>query len=245
MEVIMQLYPAIDIKNGKCVRLFQGQFDQETIYNEHPYDVAKQWEDLGATYIHVVDLDGALDGQWVNQEAMQKIIDTVNVPIQTGGGVRTLDDIKQRLDLGIERVIIGTMAIKNPDFVREAVQRFGSKHIAVGIDAKNGKVATHGWEQVSDIEAVDFARTMKAMGVEVIIYTDISKDGTMAGPNIEQTKALVDATGMDIIASGGVSKMQDLENTQAIGVQGTIIGKALYLNAIALDEAIATFERGE
>ena len=241
----MQLYPAIDIKNGKCVRLFQGQFDQETIYNEHPYEIAKKWEELGASYIHVVDLDGALDGKWVNQEAVKKIIETVNVPVQTGGGIRTLEDIKQRLDLGVQRVIIGTMAVKNPEFVREAVQCFGAKHIAVGIDAKNGKVATHGWEEVSDIEAVGFAKDMKAIGVTCIIYTDISKDGTMAGPNVEQTKALVEETGIDIIASGGVSQMQDLENTQAIGVQGTIIGKALYLNAIALDAAIAIFERGE
>lgn len=241
----MQLYPAIDIKNGKCVRLYQGQFDQETVYSEHPYEVALKWKELGASYIHVVDLDGALDGQWINQDAIQKIIDVVDVPIQTGGGVRTLEDIQMRLDMGIERVIIGTMAIQNPDFVKQAIQRFGSSHIAVGIDAKNGKVATHGWETVSNIDAIDFAKTMKSMGVNVIIYTDISKDGTMMGPNIQQTHALIKETGMDIIASGGVSKMQDLEQTQAIGVEGTIIGKALYLNAIALDEAITLFERGE
>lgn len=241
----MQLYPAIDIKNGKCVRLYKGLFDQVTIFNESPVEVAKQWEASGASYIHVVDLDGALDGTWVNQEAIQSIVEAVNVPVQTGGGVRTMDDIEQRIKVGVQRVIIGTMAVKNPEFVREAVERFGAEHIAVGIDAKNGFVATHGWEQVSELEAVDFALTMKKLGINHIIYTDISKDGTMEGPNIEQTKNLIDKTGMDIIASGGVSKMQDLYDTQKIGSAGTIIGKALYLNAISLDEAINLFERGE
>jgi phosphoribosylformimino-5-aminoimidazole carboxamide ribotide isomerase len=241
----MQLYPAIDIKNGKCVRLFKGLFDQETIFHDDPSLVALKWEELGGSYIHVVDLDGALDGKWVNKEAIQKIVRAVKVPVQTGGGVRTLDDIKERLDMGIDRVIIGTMAVKNPDFVKEAVERFGSQHIAVGIDAKNGLVATHGWEQVSDLEAIQFALQMKALGVKVIVYTDISKDGTMEGPNIEQTKAMVEQTQMYIIASGGVSKMQDLYDTQDIGVGGTIIGKALYLDAIDLNEAVNLFERGE
>jgi phosphoribosylformimino-5-aminoimidazole carboxamide ribotide isomerase len=241
----MQLYPAIDIKNGKCVRLYKGLFDQMTVFNENPAEVALEWEAAGATYIHVVDLDGALDGTWVNQTAIQSIIKAVKIPVQTGGGVRCLDDIQQRIDLGIQRVIIGTMAVKNPTFVREAVERFGSESIAVGIDAKNGYVATHGWEQVSNLEAVSFALTMKEMGIHHIVYTDISKDGTMEGPNIEQTKNLIEQTGMGIIASGGVSKMQDLYETQAIGAAGTIIGKALYLNAINLKEAIEIFERGE
>lgn len=241
----MQLYPAIDIKNGKCVRLYKGLFDQETIFHEDPSEVAKKWEALGGTYIHVVDLDGALDGKWVNKEAIQKIVNAVNVPVQTGGGVRTLDDIKERLEIGIDRVIIGTMAVQDPDFVRQAVEEFGSQHIAVGIDAKNGYVATHGWEQVSELEAISFALQMKEIGVNVIIYTDISKDGTMEGPNIEQTKAMVDKTGMYIIASGGVSKMDDLHDTNNIGAGGTIIGKALYLDAIKLDEAVNLFERGE
>lgn len=241
----MQLYPAIDVKNGKCVRLLQGKFDQETIFHDNPVEVALKWEKLGGTYIHIVDLDGALDGKWVNKEAIKAVVEAVNVPVQTGGGVRTLDDIKERLDVGIDRVIIGTMAVKDPEFVKNAVDRFGAEHIAVGIDAKNGYVATHGWEQVSNLEAVSFALQMKDYGVNVIIYTDISKDGTMQGPNIEQTKALVDATGMYIIASGGVSKMSDLADTSQIGVGGTIIGKALYLEAIQLDEAVNQFERGE
>ncbi|MBN2221590.1 MAG: 1-(5-phosphoribosyl)-5-[(5-phosphoribosylamino)methylideneamino]imidazole-4-carboxamide isomerase [Vallitaleaceae bacterium] len=241
----MQLYPAIDIKNGKCVRLFQGRFDQETIFAQDPSEIAKKWENLGATYIHVVDLDGALDGKWVNQEAISKIVRSVSIPVQTGGGVRSLKDIEDRLTVGIDRVIIGTMAVANPNFVKEAVERFGSKHIAVGIDAKDGMVATHGWEQVSSVEAVDFALQMKSLGVEVIIYTDISKDGTMEGPNLEQTKNLVEKSGMYIIASGGVSKIEDLEDTKRIGAKGTIIGKALYLEAIDLKEAVLRFERGE
>jgi len=241
----MQLYPAIDIKNGQCVRLYKGLFDQVTVFNESPSVVAKQWEASGASYIHVVDLDGALDGAWVNRKAMQEILAAVSIPVQTGGGVRTIEDIKERLELGIDRVIIGTMAVKDPDFVKEAVALFGAEHIAVGIDAKNGFVATHGWEQVSTIEAVAFALSMKELGINHIIYTDISKDGTMEGPNIEQTQNLIEKTGMDIIASGGVSAMKDLYDTERIGAAGTIIGKALYLNAINLEEAIKLFERGE
>lgn len=241
----MRLYPAIDIKGGKCVRLFQGRFDQETVFATDPSEIAKKWESMGASYIHVVDLDGALDGQWVNREAIAKIVQSVSVPVQTGGGVRSLQDIEDRLNLGIDRVIIGTMAVANPNFVKEAIERFGAERIAVGIDAKNGMVATHGWEQVSSLEAVEFALNMKAFGVQYIIYTDISKDGTMEGPNLEQTQNLVDKTGMYIIASGGVSKMEDLDATEKIGAKGTIIGKALYLDAIDLKEAVLRFERGE
>ncbi len=241
----MQLYPAIDIKNGKCVRLYKGLFNQETIFSESPLEVAKQWELDGATYLHIIDLDGALNGEWVNKAVFSDILKSVKIPIQTGGGIRTLEDIKQRLEMGIDRVIIGTMAVKDPEFVKEAIQHFGSEHIVVGIDAKNGCVATHGWEQVSTLEAAEFALAMKQLGVKYIIYTDISKDGTMEGPNIEQTQNLIIKTGMNIIASGGISSIDDLYETQRIGATGTIIGKALYLNAIHLKEAIKLFERGE
>jgi len=239
----MQLYPAIDIKNGKCVRLKQGQFNQETIYNDNPIDVIKEWAALGGTFIHVVDLDGALDGAWTNKTLIGNMVKAVDVPVQTGGGIRTLADIKERLDLGINRVIIGTMAIKNPAFVKEAIETFGADAIVVGIDAKDGYVATHGWEQVSSKSAIDVAKEMEAMGVKTIVYTDIAKDGMMSGPNVEQTASLVNATSMAIIASGGVSKMSDLDAIENIHAHGAILGKSLYEGAISLKEAINRFEK--
>lgn len=240
----MRLYPAIDIKNGNCVRLLQGQFDKETIYSDSPATIAKKWEAAGATFIHVVDLDGALDGNWTNQQAISDIVKAVNIPVQTGGGIRTFEDIEVRLKSGINRVIIGTMAIKQPKLVKKAVEQFGSDRIVVGIDAKDGMVAVHGWEEVSEVSALDLCLQMKEYGVNTIVYTDIAKDGMMTGPNIEQTRFLIEKTGMDIIASGGVSNMKDLENIEAIQAEGAIIGKALYIKAIELSEAVQRFEKG-
>ncbi len=241
----MRIYPAIDIKNGCCVRLIQGDFKQQTHYSEHPEDIGKKWEAQGASYIHVVDLDGALDGQWTNQVAIQNIVQNVNIPIQLGGGIRCYEDIQKRLNLGVQRVILGTIALQNPEFVEESIRRFGAEHIVVGIDAKEGKVATHGWENISQMDGLDFAKKMKAKGVQKIIYTDISKDGMMGGLNIEQTKRLVDETGLHVIASGGVACLEDLRQAKKIGVEGTIVGKALYQKAFELHEAIRLFERGD
>lgn len=240
----MRLYPAIDIKNGKCVRLKQGKFDEQTIYSDKPWEIAKKWEASDASYIHVVDLDGAIDGEWSNKEAMKEIVNAVSIPIQTGGGIRTIEDIRDRLAIGINRVIIGTAAVKNPNFVKVAVEEFGSETIAVGIDAKDGMVAVHGWEEVSSISALDLCLQMKEIGVKTVIYTDIAKDGMLIGPNVDYTKLLVDETKMDIIASGGVSSMKDLEDIETIKAEGAIIGKALYTKAIDLIEAVAQFEKG-
>lgn len=239
----MQLYPAIDIKNGKCVRLKQGLFTEETIYNDNPVEVIKSFEDAGASFVHVVDLDGALDGKWTNESLISNMVKAVDIPVQTGGGIRSLDDIKLRLDVGIKRVIIGTMAIKDPEFVKKAVEKFGSETIVVGLDAKDGKVATHGWEQVSSLTALDVARDMENYGVKTIVYTDIAKDGMMMGPNIEQTKRLVDGTKMDIIASGGVSCMEDLQDIMNINAHGAIMGKSIYEGAIQLKVAVESFEK--
>lgn len=239
----MRLYPAIDIKNGKCVRLLQGQFDKETIYSERPMEVAKKWQQAGASFIHVVDLDGALDGIWTNKEAIGSIVNAVNIPVQTGGGIRKIEDIEERLNVGLNRVIIGTLAIKQPEIVKEAVERFGADKIVVGIDAKDGMVAVHGWEEVSKVSALDLCLQMKEYGVNTIVYTDIAKDGMMSGPNLEQTKELVEKTGMDIIASGGVSNIDDLKNVESINAEGAIIGKALYTEAIDLVEAVKLFEK--
>jgi phosphoribosylformimino-5-aminoimidazole carboxamide ribotide isomerase len=239
----MRLYPAIDIKNGKCVRLLQGQFDKETVYSDSPIEVAKRWEECGASFIHVVDLDGALDGVWTNKQTISSIVNAVNIPVQTGGGIRKIEDIEERLNVGLNRVIIGTLAIKEPEIVKEAVKRFGLDKIVVGIDAKDGMVAVHGWEEVSKVSALDLCLQMKEYGINTIVYTDISKDGMMSGPNIEQTKELVEKTGMDIIASGGVANMEDLKNVDSINADGAIIGKALYTEAIDLTEAVKLFEK--
>lgn len=239
----MRIYPAIDIKNGKCVRLRQGNFDDMTVYNDNPVEVAKEWIKNGASYIHLVDLDGAREGSGVNSYIIKEIANLSDVPVQTGGGIRTIEDIENKLALGVRRVILGTVAVKNPEIVKEAVEKFGDA-IAVGIDAKNGMVAVSGWEEVSEVSAVDLCVKMRDYGVKTIIYTDISKDGMMSGPNIDATKEIVDATGIDIIASGGVSGMNDLENVDKINAHGAIIGKALYTGAINLKEAVDRFERG-
>ena len=239
----MKLYPAIDLKDGKCVRLKQGEFKDITVYCEEPYKVAKYFEQNGAGFIHLVDLDGALQGFSVNEAAIKKIVSSVSIPCELGGGIRTMEDIERVLSYGIYRVIIGTKAVKNPEFVREAVARFGAERIVVGVDAKNGMVAIEGWEQVSDKTALSLCLMMKEMGVESIVYTDISKDGMLMGPNVSMTKELTEKTGLNIIASGGVSSMDDLRNLAAAGIKGAIIGKAIYENRVKVDEAVEEFER--
>lgn len=238
----MQIYPAIDIKDGKAVRLTQGKFDDVTVFNDDPAAAAKAWIDAGASYIHIVDLDGARYGKSFITDIIKAIRAKYDIPIQTGGGVRTMQDIADRINAGVDRVIIGTAAVKNPELVKEAVKLYGSK-IAVGVDAKNGMVAISGWEEVSDISAVELCLKMKDFGVKDIIYTDISKDGMMCGPNIESTKELIEKTGLNIIASGGVSAMTDVENVNKIGASGVIIGRALYNGALELKEVIDRFEK--
>ncbi len=239
----MRLYPAIDIKNGQCVRLKKGQFNEVTVYSDKPYEIAKEFEADGARFIHIVDLDGALKGERVNAKAIEHIVKSVSVPVQLGGGIRTLDNIKDVLDLGVYRVIIGTKAVENPEFIKEAIKQFGAERIVVGIDAKDGFVAVEGWEKLSDKTALSLALAMKDIGVQTIVYTDISKDGMLTGPNIEQTKLLSDQTGIDIIASGGMSCMEDLNHVYKAGIHGAIMGKALYEKKICLKEAIEQFER--
>lgn len=238
----MRLYPAIDIKNGQCVRLKKGLFNEVTVYSEHPEQIARQFEAAGARFIHTVDLDGALEGHSVNAETIRKIVAEVSIPVQLGGGIRTLENIQEALELGVSRVIIGTKAVEQPVFIREAVDRFGADRIVVGIDAKDGKAAVEGWAKLSEQTALDLALAMKEMGVRTLVYTDISKDGMLSGPNVTQTKLLSDQTGMDIIASGGVSCMQDLDRIHAAGIHGAIIGKALYEKQIDLQEAVSRYE---
>ena len=239
----MQLYPAIDMKGGKCVRLTQGLFDNVTVYSDTPADMAKLWVSKGATYLHLVDLDGALAGRSVNEPAIRAITESVQIPIQIGGGIRNLESISSMLALGVSRVIIGTRAAENPLFIKEAIEVFGPERIVVGVDAKNGMVAIEGWEKISRLSARELCLQMKDYGVRHIVYTDISKDGMLSGPNVVSTKDLTRETGIDIIASGGVSSMEDLQSLYDQGIHGVIIGKALYEKRIALEEAVSRFQK--
>lgn len=239
----MRLYPAIDMKDGHCVRLRQGEFDNITVYCEQPFKVAEYFQKSGASFIHLVDLDGALRGHSVNEESIRKIVRTVDIPCELGGGIRTMEDIERILGYGINRVIIGTKAVNSPDFVKEAVEKFGSDRIVVGVDAKNGMVAVEGWEQISDRTASSMCSEMKKYGVRHIVYTDISRDGMLTGPNVEMTKKLTDDTGLDVVASGGVSSMEDLKNLADAGIKGAIIGKAIYEKRVDIAQAVKEFER--
>jgi len=237
----MLVIPAIDLKEGKCVRLEQGLMDKDTVFNDNPAAQARAWQDQGAELLHIVDLDGAFAGEPKNRAAIEAILAAITIPSQLGGGIRDIATIEAYLSLGLSRVIIGTAAQRNPELVREACARFPGR-IVVGIDAKNGMVAVQGWAEVTDITAVDLARKFEDCGVAAIIYTDISRDGMLQGPNLEATKALAEAVSIPVIASGGVSSLKDIENLMAIessGVTGVITGKAVYTGAIKLAEAVA------
>lgn len=233
----MRIYPAIGIKDGKCVRLFKGQFSDVTVYGDSPAEIARKWESLGGEFIHVVDLDGALKGHGVNAAQIKEICESVKVPVQTGGGIRTMEDIEEKLACGINRVIIGTKAVSDSDFVKQAVKKYGSK-IVIGIDAKDGMVAIEGWEKTSNFTAVEFAKKMAAIGAQTIVYTDIATDGTLAGPNIQAMTEMTKSVDADIIASGGVGSIDHIKALAGTGVEGVIVGKALYTGNVNLTEAI-------
>ena len=233
----MRIYPAIDIKDGKCVRLLQGRFSDVTVYGDSPAEMAQKWESLGGEFIHVVDLDGALKGAGVNADCIREICSRVNVPVQTGGGIRTVEDIESRLNIGVDRVIIGTKAVSDSEFVKRAVDKYGEK-IVIGIDARDGRVAIEGWEKTSDFTAVEFALKMRSLGVKTIVYTDIATDGTLKGPNLAAMTEMVDGTGIDVIASGGVGRLEHIVSLAATGVEGVIVGRALYTGDVSLTEAI-------
>lgn len=223
----MIIFPAIDILKGKCVRLIQGDYNQEKVYGDSPVAMAKKWEEKGAEYIHIVDLDGAKSGDSINKSVIKEIAENVNIPIQVGGGIRSLDIISFYLNSGVSRVIIGTAAIQDPEFLKEAVNQYGDK-IAVSLDARNGFVATDGWTDTSEVKAIDLVKQLEQIGVKTIVYTDIAKDGMLQGPNLEEQRAINNATSMNVIASGGVTTKEDVNNLQTLDLYGTIIGKALY-----------------
>jgi phosphoribosylformimino-5-aminoimidazole carboxamide ribotide isomerase len=236
----MILYPAIDLKDGQAVRLLRGDMEKSTVFNDKPADQAKSFVDAGCEWLHLVDLNGAFAGEPVNGAAVEAILAACpGVPAQLGGGIRDMATIEAWIEKGLQRVILGTVAVENPDLVREAAKAFPG-HVAVGIDARNGKVATKGWAEETDVMVTDLAKSFENAGVSAIIYTDINRDGAMGGPNIEATEALARAVSIPVIASGGVSSLADLTALRDTGViAGAISGRALYDGAIDLAEALA------
>lgn len=231
------IYPAIDMRGGNCVRLLQGDYNKETVYGDSPFDMARQFAAAGAKWIHMVDLDGAKDGKRVNDRFVIQAAKELNVNVQIGGGIRTEADILHYLENDVDRVIIGSIAVSNPEFAIEMIKKYGAK-IAVGIDAKNGFVATHGWLDTSKVKAIDLGKRFADVGAETFIFTDIATDGTLSGPNIDAVCELAEATGKNVIASGGVSSLEDLKTIAAKGISGAIVGKALYENRFTLKEAL-------
>ncbi|MBF0120563.1 MAG: 1-(5-phosphoribosyl)-5-[(5-phosphoribosylamino)methylideneamino]imidazole-4-carboxamide isomerase [Desulfobacterales bacterium] len=240
----MQIIPAVDIKNGKCVRLLQGRMDAETVFSDDPSAMAKKWEDEGARIIHVVDLDGAVKKEPQNTDSIKQIIKKVKADIQIGGGIRNLETIEKYISIGVKRVVIGTEAIINPKFVKEACKLYPG-HIAVGIDAKEGYVAIDGWTKTTKVKAIDLAKEFENSGVSVIIFTDIYRDGMQTGINVDETRKIKEAISIPVIASGGVSNIDDILHLiplYKIGVIGVIVGRALYSNSLNLSYAISIVE---
>ena len=242
----MIIIPAIDIKGGKCVRLEQGLMNKETIFSDNPEEMALQWKRKGARRLHIVDLDGAVYGKPVNKKAIKKILDTVSIPVELGGGIRDLDTIQEYIDLGIDQIIIGTIAYKNPHLVEMACKRYPGK-IIVSIDSKDNYVSVEGWTEPTSITAIDLAKRFEGMGIAAFIYTDIKRDGMRNGPNIDSIRKFAKGINVGVIAAGGISSIKDIEDLLSLqkdGVSGIITGRALYDGLINLEEAIDIIEKG-
>lgn len=236
----MIIFPAIDLRGGRCVRLRQGRPDQETVFSDNPAATARHWGRQGAAWLHVVDLDAALGAGSANSAAVAAIVAAAGIPVQLGGGLRSAEDIAAAFALGAQRVVLGTVAVSQPEVVQSALQRFGSARIVAGIDSRAGKVAVRGWQETSELDALTLALRMKALGIERLVFTDISRDGTLAGPNLDAQRRMAELSGLRIIASGGVSSLDDLRALAAIpGVEGAIVGQALYSGAFTLPAALA------
>jgi len=236
----IEIIPAIDIRKGRCVRLYQGDYEQEIVFSDDPVEVALEWQSLGAPRVHVVDLDGAVTGELHNLDIITEIAGALLVPTQVGGGIRHLNTIEQLLKAGIERVILGTAAVEDPALVKEACHNF-SESVIVGIDTWEGYIAIRGWQQQTELKAVEFAKTMIKLGVKRFIYTDISRDGTLTEPNLTAIAELVGTIRLPIIAAGGISSLTHLGLLRQIGVEGALVGKALYTGDVDLKQALATF----
>ncbi|MFZ3590160.1 1-(5-phosphoribosyl)-5-[(5-phosphoribosylamino)methylideneamino]imidazole-4-carboxamide isomerase [Bacillus sp. DJP31] len=238
------IYPAIDMRGGKCVRLLQGDYEKETVYGDSPFDMASLFSEQGASWIHMVDLDGAKVGKRVNHEYVIQVAKQLRSNVQIGGGIRTSQDVEYYLENGVDRVILGSAAIKDPTFVKEMLRAYGGK-IAIGLDAKDGLVATEGWLETSSVKATDLALELVEFGAETFIFTDIATDGMLSGPNVEAVVELAKLTGKNVIASGGVSSLEDLRKLKeysSFGVGGAIVGKALYTNQFTVAEAVREVE---
>ena len=233
----MIIFPAIDIKDGRCVRLTQGKFDQVSIYNDNPAEVARLWESMGAQYIHLVDLDGAKDGSPASRDMVKSVIDAVDIPVQVGGGIRSLERADQLIELGARRIILGTAAVNDRELTQAVAERYPGR-TAVSVDAVNGMAAVNGWAKVSDTDELDICAFMQEIGINTLIYTDILMDGMLKGPNFGEYERLMRETSLDIIASGGVTTKEDITRLAQMGIYGAIVGKALYDEKIDLKEAI-------
>ncbi|MBB5173445.1 1-(5-phosphoribosyl)-5-[(5-phosphoribosylamino)methylideneamino]imidazole-4-carboxamide isomerase [Texcoconibacillus texcoconensis] len=242
---MFNVYPAIDIRGGKCVRLMQGDYDRETVYGDSPQAMAERFVDEGASWIHLVDLDGAKEGKPVNDAYVLDVAKNLPVRVQVGGGIRTEEDAARYLENGVDRIILGSSAVSDPDFVKAMLARFGGERVAIGIDARDGFVATEGWLETSEVRAETLGEELVKHGAEVFITTDISRDGMLSGPNVEAIARLAEVTGKEVIASGGVSQLSDLKELnakQSVGVAGAIVGKALYTDQFSLSDALREVE---
>lgn len=241
----MQLYPAIDIRQGRCVRLVKGRRDRETVYGPSPAEVALRWKSKGATFLHVVDLDGAFTGASANRSSVVDILEQAGMPVQLGGGIRSPEAVKSWLDLGVRRVVLGTAAVENPDLVKQSVDQWGPERIVVGIDAKAGRAAVNGWTSGAACTALELATAMRDAGIRRIVYTEIDRDGTMNGLDTAATARLARESKLRVIASGGVASLDDLERASQFtddGLEGVVIGKSLYEGTIDLTEAVQKYQ---
>lgn len=233
----MVIYPAIDMKDQSCVRLTQGSYEKMTIYEKDPVKVARRWENKGAEILHLVDLDGAKNGNRINQAVVKEIIRNISIPVQLGGGIRNTEGVKTFLDLGVSQVIIGTQALKDPSWIKEMIYKYGNR-IIVSIDALNGFIATNGWQSITDVKAIDFIKKMKSYGLSRIVYTDIEKDGMLIGPNFLIYEELAEKVSIEVIASGGITTLDDIKRLKSMKIYGAIIGKALYDGKLDLEEVL-------
>jgi phosphoribosylformimino-5-aminoimidazole carboxamide ribotide isomerase len=236
--VKIDIIPSIDLRDGKCVRLYQGNYNRETVFSDDPLDVALKWQSMGAPRLHIVDLDGAASGEIFNLKIIKDIAGAMLIPVQLGGGIRRMETIEELLKAGIERVILGTAAVENPAFITEACRRY-RESIIVGIDAREGQIATHGWKKETDLTAADLAKAMVKAGVRRFIYTDIERDGTLTEPNFSAIADLIEAMNVPVIAAGGISTLNHLKMLRKLGAEGAIVGKALYTGDINLKQALA------
>lgn len=240
----MEVIPAIDLRGGRCVRLHQGDFGRETVFSDDPLAIARQWQEQGGSRLHLVDLDGAATGEPAHLGIISAIVTTLDIPVQVGGGIRTLDTAGAWLEAGVDRVVIGTAAVRNPGMVQDVCRTHGSSRVVVSVDARDGMVAVQGWQEASEVSALELAHRMAGLGVARLLYTDISRDGMLTGPDIETNAKLVRETGMAVLASGGVSSAGDIRQLVATGVEGVIVGRALYTGAVALPDAIRAANEG-